>query len=208
MIKAVIFDVDGVLLDSFEANLKFFSDLMNHFGHRSPTREEFPSLFHRPMKDIIKELSKLENEQEIDKIWTAGKDGEVSYPHELLSGPENLEKIIKKLSKKYILGIVTSRTTENVFRFFPMTKIKQYFKISVNYQDTKNHKPHPEPLLLSAEKLGVLPEECVYVGDVENDVVAAKAAGMKAVIYSKNSVSSADANVSLFSDLENAIDNL
>ena len=89
-----------------------------------------------------------------------------------------------------------------------MTKIKQYFKISVSYQDTKNHKPHPEPLLLSAEKLGVLPEECVYVGDVENDVVAAKAAGMKAVIYSKNSVSSADANVSLFSDLENAIDNL
>jgi phosphoglycolate phosphatase-like HAD superfamily hydrolase len=40
MIKAVLFDIDGVLLDSFETNLKFFQDLLTKAGHRPPTREE------------------------------------------------------------------------------------------------------------------------------------------------------------------------
>ena len=45
MIKAVFFDIDGVLLDSFEANLKFYSTLMIKFGFKAPTRENFPDIF-------------------------------------------------------------------------------------------------------------------------------------------------------------------
>ena len=69
MIKAVIFDIDGVLLDSFEANLKFFQDLMIKFGYRPPTREEFPPIFHLNMWDAIEALTKSDSEVEIRKIW-------------------------------------------------------------------------------------------------------------------------------------------
>ena len=159
------------------------------------------------MKEIIKTLSKS-NDEEVEKIWVAGKDGHVPYPHELLSGPENIEEIIKKLSEKYVLAVVTSRTKENVFKSPQMKKIESYFKLAITYQDTENHKPHPEPLLLATEKLALLPEECVYVGDAESDVVAAKAAGMKSVIYSESSLAGADANILYFHDLENILTNL
>lgn len=58
MIKAIIFDVDGVLFDSFEANFKFYEDLFNKAGYIPPTRKEYPKLFHLPMMDVIKKICK------------------------------------------------------------------------------------------------------------------------------------------------------
>lgn len=201
MIKAVIFDVDGVLVDSFEANFKFFTDLMNKFDHNFMEKEEFPKFFHVPMKELIRKTVRIENEEEIEKIWKSGKDREVPYPHELLDTPKHLKETIKNLSKDYKLGIVTSRIGQNVFDMPQISDLEEWFQVIIGYNDTKNHKPHPEPLLLAAQKLGVLPAECVYVGDVESDIIAAKAAGMKSVIYSKDKVPGADRNTSTFEEL-------
>lgn len=62
-----------------------------------------------------------------------------------------------------------------------LTHLKLPLKISVAYQDTKNHKPHAEPLLTAAQLFGLNPTEIVAVGDRHDDVVAAKAAGMRSV---------------------------
>lgn len=205
MIKAVIFDIDGVLLDSFEANLKFFQDLMTKTGYRQPTREEFPAIFHLSMLDCIKVLTKSTSEEEIKRIWEIGRSREVGYDVELLAMPKNAEKIIEALAENYLLGIVTSRIKENVYESPRLAKLKKHFKVAVSYQDTTNHKPHPEPLLLAAEKLRVKPEECVYIGDVTNDIKATRAAGMKVIIYSKSQFEQADACTSLFDKLPGLI---
>lgn len=207
MIKAIIFDIDGVLLDSFEANLKFFSDLMTNFGYNPPNKEQFVELFHRPMKHVIEIFTKAD-EKKVEKIWQAGKDKEIPYAHELLRTPEYLEITISALNKKYTLGIVTGRVRESVYSIVQLANLKQYFKVVVAFQDTENHKPHPEPLLLAARKLGVKPEECVYIGDVENDIKAARAAGMKIIIYSKNRFNQADACTSSFIKLPKLISSL
>ena len=185
MIKAVIFDVDGVLLDSFEANFKFFQNLMYHTGHPLPTREDFSGLFHMTMWDAIKHLTDLSDEQDIQKIWEVAKSREVAYPIELLAIPDGAEPVIRTLQKTYTLGIVTSRIRESVFEAPALAKLKDCFKVVVSYTDTQNHKPHPEPLILATQKLGVLPEECVYIGDAATDVQAAHTAGMKIIGYSK-----------------------
>src|SRR3989338_9085340 len=136
MIKAVIFDIDGVLLDSFEANLKFFQDLMVKTGYRPPTREEFPAIFHLSMMDAIKEITKSTSESEIKKIWEIGRGREVGYDLDLLAVPEEAEKVIETLGKSYLLGIVTSRIKESVYESPKLSKLEKYFRVVVSYQDT------------------------------------------------------------------------
>ncbi|HCB35084.1 MAG: hypothetical protein A2W52_03585 [Candidatus Taylorbacteria bacterium RIFCSPHIGHO2_02_49_25] len=208
VVKAVIFDIDGVLLDSFEANLKFFQNLMKKTGYRPPTRKEFSALFHLSMMDTIRELTESISEEEIKKIWELGRSRKVEYDVERLTMPDTAEEVVKELDKQYLLGIVTSRVKESVYESPKLAKLKRYFKVAVSYQDTANHKPHPEPLLLAAQKLKVQPEECVYIGDVENDVTAARAAGMRVIIYSKNQLNHADARTSSFSKLPRLVASL
>jgi pyrophosphatase PpaX len=208
MIKAIIFDVDGVLVDSLEANLKFFSSMMTNFGYMPPRREEYTALFHRPMKEVIETLTKQADEKVIEKILLAGRRKDVPYPVELLSTPKDLEKIIKVLHENYTLGIVTSRFGENIYSMPQLANLKQYFQFVVGYEDTERHKPYPEPLLLIAQRLGVKSKECVYIGDAESDVLAARTAGMKVIIYSKNSKENfrqADACTSSFNKLPELI---
>ena len=208
MIKAVLFDVDGVLIDSFEANLKFYQDLMNKAGYRPPTREEFPPFFHLALMDAIRVLTRSSSEKEIKRIFELAKSRKVRYPIELLDMPKGIEKVINTLSKKYLLGIVTSRIKESVYEAPKLAKLQNYFKIAISYQDTASHKPHPEPLFLAAKKLGIKSEEAVYIGDVENDIKAGKAAGMKVIAYSRKIITDADSCASSFEKLPELIEKL
>jgi pyrophosphatase PpaX len=201
MIKAVIFDIDGVLLDSFEANLKFFQDLMIRAGYNPPTRKEYPNYFHLTMWNAITKLTGLTSEDEIKKIWEIGKNREIRYPVELLKIPEGAEAVIDFLSHDYKLAIVTSRVRNGVYESPELATMQKYFSVVLTCEDTTNHKPHPESLLLAAQKLGIKPEEAIYIGDVENDLKAARAAGMKIIIYSINALPDANACTSIFKDL-------
>ena len=208
MIKAVLFDIDGVLIDSFDANLKFYQDLMIASGYRPPTRGEFPEIFYLPMWDGIKVLTKSQDENEIKRIWEMGRTKEVPYPLELLNTPAGAEETIKSLADNYLLGIVTSRVTESIYSVPSLALLRPYFKVAIAYQDTKAHKPDPEPLLLAASRLNAAPEESVYIGDMENDMHAAKSAGMKGILYALHSVPAADAYTFSFRKIPELIQSL
>ncbi len=208
MIKAVIFDVDGVLVDSFEANFKFHQDLLIKTGYKPPTRKKYSKVFHMTMIEAIRSLTGSKDENEIKRIWQMGKDRVVSYHNELLTSPKNFEAVLEELKQKYILGIVTSRIHGGVFSLPQLKKFEDYFKTVVCYDDTVKHKPDPEPLLLAAEKLQIKPDEAVYIGDMESDIKAAKSAGMKIIIYSKENLPDADAITSSFYKLPDLIESL
>lgn len=199
MIKAVLFDVDGVLINSFEANLGFFQNLMRKTGYAPPTREEFQRIFPMNLPDAIRALTQSTSEEEIKKICEIGRSRSTGYDIGLLTMPPEAETTIKALGKQYLLGIVTSR--ENAYEAPPLAKLKNKFQVTISYKDTVNHKPHPEPLLLAAQKLGVTPAECVYIGDAMSDIEAGRAAGMKIIIYSTNKLDQADAWTTSFTEL-------
>ena len=201
MIKAVLFDIDGVLIDSFEANLKFYQDLMVASGYQPPTRKEFIPLFYRPLWDGIKIMTKSSDEEEIKKIWDMDRTKQVPYPIELLKTPADAEATIKMLAGDYLLGIVTSRVQESIYSIPALANLREYFQAVVAYQDTKAHKPDPEPLLLATKRLHTNPGESVYIGDVESDMSAAKAAGMKGILFAKQTALAADAYTSSFVQL-------
>jgi pyrophosphatase PpaX len=205
MIRAVIFDVDGVLLDSFEGNLKFFGDLLEHVGYPAPTREEYAVMMHLSMWDVIRERTGLTDDGKIREICDIGKRREIPYPLDLLRVPDDIRSAIGTLDERYLLGVVTSRIRSSVYEAPKLAELEEYFKVTVSFEDTEEHKPSPAPLFLAAELLGVSPEESVYVGDTESDVIAARAAGMKVVLYSESDRFGADAFVSVLSDIPAAI---
>lgn len=201
MPRAVIFDIDGVLIDSFEASLKFFEDIMRHTGHPLPTAKKFGSVFHMTLRDALREVMGSADEEEVQRVHDISRGRIVPYPVSLIKYPDGMYEVIQELSRAYLLGIVTSRGRAVVYEAPKLAELQSYFKVAVSSEDTEHHKPHPAPLFLAAARLGVAPEECVYVGDAKTDVLAAHAAGMRCIAYSKVPVEGADETTSLFTDL-------
>ena len=95
---------------------------------------------------------------------------------------DGVPELIEQIQQRNLLwGVVTNKAT----RFtVPLTRAMPLFasaRAIVSGDTTPHAKPHPEPLLEAARRIGVAPEECLYVGDDERDVVAGLAAGMKTV---------------------------
>lgn len=209
MLKAVVFDVDGVMINSFAANLKFFQNLAVATGYTPFTKDQYKSLFHLTMLDVIKIFAVGATEERIQEMWEIGRtQRDKLYPVDLLKYPEGLEETIQKLSKNYQLGIVTSRVRGSVFAFPQLKRIESYFSAVVYFEDTEKHKPDPEPLLFCANKMSVDPSEMVYIGDAATDIQAARAAGTKVIEYSSNSDTTADAITSNFYKLPELVKNL
>ena len=79
------------------------------------------------------------------------------------------------------LALVTNKPTPFVAPILSSLDIAKYFTVVIGGDDVKNKKPHPEPLLLVAEKLGLAPADLLFVGDSRNDIQAAKAAGCSSI---------------------------
>jgi len=206
MIKAVIFDVDGVLIDSLKANFHFYSLLFKTAGYLFFSFSEYKSkkMNHLTMVDVIKRTTKTKSKKKIKDLWLMGKNN-IDYPYKFIQTPQNLIKVIKNLKSEFKLGVATSRVSTSLFdKISKLSKIKQEFSTFVLFEDTKEHKPHPAPLLLVAKKLGVKPLECVYIGDADSDVQAAKSAGMKIISYPKK-LKGSDAYTSEFEKLPELI---
>lgn len=207
MLTAILFDIDGVLIDSFDANLLFFQNLLPAFGYRKITAEEYRGMFHLTMIDVIKRISGLPDGPELDDIMTRAKS-RVDYVHQLVKLSDGVEVVVQKLATKYQLALVTSRIRIGVTDLPVLAPLLPLFQTVVAYEDTKNHKPHPKPLLLAIERLNVQPAEAVYVGDAETDFIAARAAEVKAIMYKNHEVKNADGYVESFADLEQEIGSL
>lgn len=208
MIKAVLFDVDGVLINSFEANLKFYHDLFIRAGYSPLSRDKFLTMFHMTMDKVIREHTKSNDEAEIKHIWLMGKNRDVRYPDELITSPKGYDTVIQTLSKNYVLAIVTSRVRGGVFALKQLSGLEKFFQTTVYFEDTEKHKPDPEPLLLALKQLAIPPEESVYIGDTNTDIEAAKRAGMKVIVYTKNTVSGADRITDSFDQIPKLVEEL
>lgn len=208
MIKSVIFDIDGVLLDSFRANFAFYTALLKQAGYPAASEEEFKKVMHFTLKGTLKGLTDATDE-EVERMYQIGTDTfKKIYPYHLLTMPSKADEVIEALHTKYMLGIVTSCIKESIHTTPQLSALEKYFKVTVGFQDTKNHKPHPEPLLFALDKLQTDSEEAVYVGDAESDLIAGKEAGMKVILYNETNFVNAELYTNSFEALPQIIANL
>jgi len=182
--RAILFDIDGVLIDSKKANFEFHKKQIFDIGGRIITREEYEPLFGTPMSKVVKLFYPKLNREQINKICHQGVQ---DYPkfYRFIKLEKYVVEILKELKKKYSLGIVTSRITAEVLDYFKLTN---YFKVIVTAQDYTHPKPHPEPLLTAVERLNVTPKETIYIGDSKSDEEAAKNAKVVFIAYKNKSL--------------------
>jgi len=179
---AVIFDLDGVLVDSFMAHLQSWLDLGKEYGARM-TEDIFPSTFGRTSFEIIQELwGPGLSEQKLSEMY---RKKEILFRQRLLLdvSPKNgaMELIDSLEEAGFLLAVGSSAPPANVMLSLERIGRLQSFKAVVTGADVAAGKPHPEVFLKAAERVGVEPENCAVIEDSTAGIQAALSAGMHAI---------------------------
>ncbi len=210
MIKAILFDIDGVLVDTKDAQLKFREKLFKLAGY-DDVPDEFFYDFHKPYRTLISdflESRNVDDPKEKDKLIKMVKDPEIRSPDiiEMYKFHDRLEEILESLKERYSLGVVTSRGRFGVKEVFDRRPIEKHFEVIITYDDCVNHKPHPEPLQKALEKLSLDPAQALYIGDTEADMIAAASIGMPSIHLAESRHELAHYHATDFSEIINTIE--
>src|SRR3989344_223743 len=175
-IKAIIFDLDGTLIDSIRWHAESFRGLSADFGSPIPLKKILP-LMRLPTETVYKRL-KLRKllDIEIEKFLELRRTKYYSIIHGKNLVFPDVFPVLKKL-KGYRLAIATNSSRQTLLASTPY-KLFKNFDATVSYSDVLRAKPNPEMLFLAAKKLKAKPHDCAVVGDSIMDVLAAKRAGM------------------------------
>lgn len=177
MIKTILFDVDGTIVDIQKVVLSTFKEVIKEYLNTNVNINDLAFALGIPGRDAIKHFTK--NKVLINKMaksWSEKASNRVDEDTLF----NNIPETIKSLSQKGItLGIVTSKTKQEYINEVGHFGLDDYFDVIVTASDTKNHKPNPEPLNFAISKLGVDRTETFYVGDTKYDMLTANAAKVK-----------------------------
>ncbi len=179
---AVIWDVDGTLVDTAELHFHAWEELCRDLGHKF-TRAEFAATFGRRNPEIIHHLfgdrfddvtiAKLgDNKEELYRA--AAREG-VS----LLPGARELLSSLHTAGLRQAIG--SSAPRKNIDLILQLTDSARFFDAITSAEDTQRGKPDPQVFLVAAGKLNVPPAHCVVMEDAVAGVQAAKAGGMSCV---------------------------
>ena len=180
--RAVIFDMDGVLIDSAEAHKESWRILGNDLGI-NVTDEMFASQFGRASRDIIRCLFGHDLSDETVTRYDRRKEETfrdiVRGRMPIMHGARELVRSLHEAG--FALAVGSSGPPENVELCIEEMSLAHCFDAVVNGMDVTYGKPHPQTFLLAAERLGVRPDLCIVVEDAPAGVEAAIRAGMKSV---------------------------
>lgn len=178
-LKAVLFDLDGVILDSFEAWFNVFNHARRNFNLKEISREEFKDrAWGGSVKADAKNYFKNSDAEEIEKLYKHLISGYVDKTNLMPDAKKVLDAIKKKNIK---IGLVTNTFGETVAAILKFHKLEEYFDSIVNADDVEKVKPYPDPVIKLCKNLGIMPDEAMLVGDTKNDYKAGKAAGCMVV---------------------------
>jgi HAD superfamily hydrolase (TIGR01509 family) len=180
--KAVIYDCDGVLFNSLEANCTFYEAVFNHMGvSLDRSDEDVMRIIHTyANRDVLKHFFPEKDQWEQSLKFT----GTINYLNlmHLMEMESGLLETLEHLKGRIHLAICTNRSTsmDAVLECFKLT---DYFSYVMTAARASFPKPHPDPLLRILAHYGIQAEEALFVGDSAVDSLAADAAGVPFVAY-------------------------
>jgi len=184
MIKAVLFDFDGVVVQSEALHMKTFLELLSPYGVKVPEERwyrEFAGTGSRHIFEVlVKEYSVPE---EVGSLVERRKKLYEGYVRSgVLTETRGVREFLIMLGRKGVkAAIVSGSHRTNVALALSLLKLEPYFSFIVSGDDISERKPDPGPFLHAAQKLGIAPKECLAIEDSVPGCEAAKRAGMRLV---------------------------
>lgn len=182
IISAVIFDLDGTVLDNEDEYGKAFNKVLKSLGVGSGT--DYPQVGSIGVHEnwpILLEKYKIKTNKTVEELARATQDAYLEQIAQITLKP-GIEKFIKNLKES---GIQTALATSNnrfiVQEDFDRLKLDNYFDCVVTAEEVNNKKPEPDLFLKAAEKLSLEPSGCLVIEDAPAGVKAAHHAGMKVI---------------------------
>jgi len=182
MVRGLIFDCDGVLLDSLKANVAFYSAVLRELGLPAIADDDHEKVYlcHTvTTPEVFAALLGPEQAERAVKI-AAAIDYRQFIP--LIVPEPGIMDLLAELSSTMPLAVATNRgnSMHDLSAYFGLDR---YFSAILTSRDVVNGKPHPDLLLLASERLKLPVTDLLFVGDMDVDREAARRAGMAFVGY-------------------------
>jgi pyrophosphatase PpaX len=170
----VLFDFDGTLVDSVALIVASFQHAL---GDEVP-EPELRTWIGRPLRLLMEQR----RPGGVEESMAAYRAYYREHHDDLLQPVDGVPGLLGELRDAgAITGVVSSKRADFIELGLETLGLAGVVDVLASQDDTARHKPHPDPLLLAAHRLGVEPATCVYVGDAVVDIEAGQAAGMAAV---------------------------
>ena len=170
---AIIYDLDGTVLNTFDMNIYPLMKIVKEELGVDMSYSELTAYTSIPGPKSL-EILGIKDIPTVYNRW-------VQYVNEYEGGAGiyfNFDEVIRSLDGKVTQAVVSSKKREQYKIDIKNKDLDSYFDAVVLLEDTKEHKPHAEPLLHCAKLLGVDPKKCLYIGDSLSDFQSAKNAEM------------------------------
>ena len=177
---AVLFDLDGTLIDSIGLLLASMKHTFSGREGRAPTEEEWIDGIGTPLAEQLSPF--VESEEDTLALVARYRAYQRQY-HDRLTNP--YEGVLETLEQLYNwghpLGVVTSKSNEMMERGLRHTGMDVYMKTMIGCDSCALHKPDPFPVRMALDELGYEPHEAVFVGDSPHDIASGNAAGVSTI---------------------------
>ena len=174
-IRAVLFDWDGTLLDSFHADAHAYQKMFGALGVSWSARDferHYSPDWYRVYRAVGIPRARW---GEADRLWHHYYK---QHRPALMAGAQ---RVLRILARRYVLALVTSGNRTRVARQLREFGLDGIFAARICSEDADRRKPHPAPLREALRRLRLRPEECLYVGDAPEDIQMARRAHVRAV---------------------------
>ena len=187
--RAILFDLDGTLIDTTDLILRCFSHSWRAVYGLEHERPALIATFGIPLREAMRRLlaqahGNLGDQDEalVERLLIEYRAFNVAN-HDVIARPfDGTRAVIEALRRRgYLIGVVTSKGRDLATRGLRLCALDELIDAAIFLEDTAVHKPQPEPILAALARLQVSPEEAAYVGDSCHDIVAGHRAGVQTV---------------------------
>ncbi|HZG55286.1 pyrophosphatase PpaX [Paenibacillus sp.] len=180
MIRTVLFDLDGTILDTNELIFRSFEYVWERKGWPMISRETLTPYMGNKLHDMFRETAGMSGDEDVEELIGLYREYNWAHHDALVRGYPHVVEVMAELRGAGVrMGVVTTKIRKTSEMGLKLCGMDGFIEHIVSLDDVTHAKPHPEPVQKALAAMGAAPEETLMVGDSAGDLLAARAAGVR-----------------------------